>query len=85
MPVDDSLDDGEADARSLEISGRMKALEGREKLVGVSHIESSTVVPDEEGPFPLGGNRLANLDSGILDLGCELPCIANHVSQRHAH
>src|SRR5512147_1382495 len=44
MAVDDSGHDGEADARSVELLGRVQALEGREEPVGVSHVEAGAVV-----------------------------------------
>lgn len=79
MPVDDALDDGEADAGAFEVTGRMEPLEGSEKLVSVSHVEACAVVTNEERSFSFGGNDLANLNPGMLCFGRVLPSIAQEV------
>ena len=72
MLVDDSLHGRQPDARPLEILRPMQPLEHAKQLVGVPHVESNSVVPDEEGALTVPC-RLANLDhrdvarSGVLD------------------
>ena len=85
MPVEDALDDGQADAGALKVSSCMESLEGVEELVGVGHVKSSAVVPDVEGPLPAVGGRLTHFDPRMVCLGSELPCIAKEVLQHHPH
>lgn len=47
MPVDDALDDGEADTCALEFPFRMQGLKDAEEPIGVLHIEPDAVVLDE--------------------------------------
>src|SRR3984893_598528 len=51
VAMDDALHDREADAGAFEILRAMQPLEHAEQLVGVSHIEASTIVADEDDLF----------------------------------
>src|SRR5581483_12513236 len=54
MAMDDPLNGGETDSRSLKFAQAMKALKGSEQLVDISHIEPRPVISDEiDLPFSL--------------------------------
>src|SRR5512135_3912235 len=46
VPMDDPLDRGQADARSIEFCRGMQPLERSEELIRISHVESGPIVPD---------------------------------------
>ena len=46
VAVDNTLDGGEADAGSFELSGRVNPLECAKEFPGVRHVESGAVVPN---------------------------------------
>src|SRR5687768_16360402 len=75
MPVDDALDSGKPNTGARIIGRAMEALESSEQLIGISHIESSAIIADEIGWFP-SFILDANLDIGVLSLGCEFPGVA---------
>src|ERR1039458_6296059 len=47
VTLDDALDDGQAHAAAFKLIGRMQALKDAEEFVGVRHLKTGTVVPDE--------------------------------------
>ncbi len=49
----DSLDGREPNAATLELVDAMKSLEDAVELVGMSHVEPGTIVPNKEGPDPI--------------------------------
>jgi hypothetical protein len=49
MAMDNTLDQGEADAGAWEFSFRVQALKGAEKFVGVGHVKTGAIVADKVG------------------------------------
>jgi hypothetical protein len=80
MPTNDALHGGQADAGSLELLCRVKALERTEKLACEAHIESRAVVSNE---VHAGSPTLypPELNFGPLSLRRELPGVADQVLQ----
>src|SRR5439155_2902318 len=78
MAVHDALHRGEPHARALELGGRVEALERAEQLVGVRHVESRAVVPDEAGTLPVGLVH-AELDARAGVLPGVLPRVTEEV------
>ena len=78
MPLHDSLDDRQTDAGALELLGAVEPLEDAEQLVGVFHLESRTVVPDEVRQLARAGGT-ADLDRRLGARARELPGVADEV------
>ena len=65
MPVDDPLDDGKADAGSLEVTRAVQALEDAEKILRIFHVKSRPIVPHEINQFKRMA-AAADFDHGAL-------------------
>ena len=80
MPLHDSLHDRQTDAGALELLGAVEPLEDAKQLVGVFHLESRTVVPDEVRQLARAGGT-ADLDRRLGARARELPGVADEVRQ----
>src|SRR5260370_7962272 len=80
MPLHDSLHDRQTDAGALELLGAVEPLEDAVQLVGVFHLESRTVVPDEVRQLPRAAGT-ADLDRRLRARARELPAVADEVRQ----
>src|SRR5882724_1229299 len=83
MASDDALHGGEADAGAFELAGRVEPLKDTEQLRGVSHVETGSVVSNEENLLAVLP-RGAQLDARLLSLARELPRVAEQVFEHHA-
>ena len=83
MPSHDALDRGQPDPRAGKLIVRMKALEGREKFPGISHVKTRAIVPDEEERSAIF--RLpTELDEGLRFFAGKLPRVAEQILQSDA-
>ena len=68
MFVDDALDGRQADACAREIRYSMQTLESPKEFVGVGHVKSRSVVPNEIGPLTIFvGNSKLYFRLGLLE------------------
>src|SRR4051794_23729648 len=70
--ADDAIDSGEADAGAFELVGTVETLENTEKFIGVFHVETNTVIANEDCgvPVELDGTDFDNGDAtgaGVFD------------------
>ena len=79
--MNDTADIGQPDAGSVEFIGSMESLKDAEEFVGVAHIESYTVVPDEHYCFVLTGLLTADLDGGLGSCPGKLNGIADQIGK----
>jgi hypothetical protein len=83
MPMDDSADRDQANARAFEFLWCVQALEGLEQLRGVSHVKTGTVVPHAEGALATdiaGGVHLpGQRNAGLGGLAGALPSVGHHI------
>src|SRR5580692_8705954 len=77
VPVDDPVDDGQADSGAGKL-GRVQPLEGLEQLARVGGIEPDAVVTDEVGQL-LARLGAAELDPRLRLSAGELPGVAEQV------
>jgi hypothetical protein len=84
VPVNNSLHGCQSDAGPRKLVLQVETLEGAEKPVGVSHIESSTVVAYKI--FNRFTSRVYDPEfySGEIYEACELPSIPHQVFQNDA-
>ena len=67
MTLHDPAGGGQADARALELLGSMKPLEDPKELARMTHVESGSVVPDEDRDLPVVGTTGTHFDRRVLD------------------
>src|SRR3974390_3258498 len=79
MAVHNALDCGQTYAGAWKIGGRMQTLEHPEELVSKVHIETGTVISDEESRLWLV--RIAEFDMRFWRFGGEFPGIAQKIIQ----
>jgi hypothetical protein len=84
VPVDNSLHGCQSDASPGKLVVQVETLEGTEKPVGVSHIESSTVVAYKIFSRFTGRVCGSEFYSGDIYETCELPSIPHQVFQDDA-
>src|SRR5947208_15766960 len=82
MPLDDPVDDGQADAGTLEILAAVHPLKHPEELAGVLQVEPGPIVPNKVG-WALGGIALedANFDPGMFALARVLDGVTQEVDE----
>src|SRR5436309_12758205 len=82
MPLDDPVDDGQADAGTLEILAAVHPLKHPEELAGVLHVEAGPIVPNKVGWAPAGiGLEDANFDPGMFALARVLDRVTQEVDE----
>src|SRR5688572_26840954 len=80
MAVNNALNRSQADACTIKIVRTMQPLKCAEQFIGVSHIETSSVIPDEVfGLVP--ALALSKRYFGFLAFGRELPGVSQKVFQ----
>src|SRR5579884_1729594 len=80
VSMDDPLNSGQTDSGPLEFAGAMEALKCAEQFIGVGHIESCAVIPDEVKGLSLLLDP-AEFDDRCRMIGGELPSIPEQVFQ----
>jgi hypothetical protein len=65
MAMDDALHVGEANASTLELTGRVQPLEDGEQFARVVHVEAGSIVADETDLVAVS-RELADLDAGLF-------------------
>src|SRR5437588_4984149 len=60
MPSNDAINECQAHAGAFEFTGPVQALKNAKQLVGMFHLETDAVIPDEDGSFVI--------DFGLADL-----------------
>lgn len=83
VPVNDPLDGRQSHPSSGEIILIVKALEGAKKSIGVSWVESGTVVSNVVSEPPVM-TRFAKLDTSGFTLGGKFPGVAKQVLKRNS-
>ena len=81
VAVNDALHCGQADPGAFKIACVMEPLEGPEQAVGIRHVESGAVVPNEACPLAVILGQ-PELDPGFFLLPGVLPRIAEKVYRR---
>ena len=84
VSMDNSLYSGQSDAGPRKLLVQVEALEGTEEPVGISHIESTTVIAYKIFSRFIGRMCHPELDSGAIHRACELPGIRDQIIQDDA-
>src|SRR5205823_3735271 len=82
VPLDDPVDDRQADAGTLEILTAVHSLKHPEELAGVFHVEAGPIIPNKVG-WTLDGIGLkdANFDPGLFVLARVLDGVTQEVDE----
>ena len=80
VPHDDPMHGRQSDSSSFELTLRVEALEWREELAGVLHVEAGAIVANDVRCLPFMF-RPTELDPGIATLRRELPGVTQEVFQ----
>ena len=81
VAIDDPFDDGQTDARSLELLRAMQSLENPEKFMGIPHVKSSAIVLDVKNRFSTGGLLATHLNPRHFALARVLEGIGQEVDK----
>ena len=84
MPIDDTVNGGQANPRARKVRGAVQSLKRPEELFGIGHVKTRSVVADK-----MDGALTALLAPDFNPrrghLSGELPAIADQVLQHHPH
>ena len=83
MPGDNAADGGQAHAGTLEFGRGVQTLEHPKQLVRVLHVEAGPVVPDQEDPLSVPGDR-CEFDPGPRLFCGVFPTVAQQVLENHS-
>src|SRR5688572_1402178 len=77
----DTVDDGEADTRALELARAVQALEDLEQLARVLHVEADTVVANGVDDLPRVVPRREDLYFGVVALARVLERVTEEIRE----
>ena len=83
MPVNNALHGCQSDSGAWELAYIMKTLEGTEKLIDISHVESDAVIPHKVDLLSIAAVA-SEFDVGIRLPGGKLPRISEQVLQHNS-
>jgi hypothetical protein len=83
VPVNNALHRGQSDPGSWELAHIVKTLEGTEKLVGVSHVESDAIILHKVDLLSIRA-AASEFDAGFRLSRGKLPRISEQVLQHNS-
>jgi len=83
VPVNNALHGCQSDSGAWELTDIVKTLEGTEKLIDISHVESDAVIPHKVDLLSIAPVA-SEFDAGISLSGGKLPRISEQVLQHNS-
>jgi hypothetical protein len=84
MTMDDALNSRQADAGPFERFGLVQTLEDAKQLVGIPHVETDSVVPDEHDRLVFLSSGASYLDLRLRTCPGEFDGVGDEIDERKA-